>query len=204
MFEVSQPHFRISVRPTLPKMGSWSLPGLSKTQSSTLGVKSPHIRLFFMSLKRSWSVDVQDGLAWAIWTSAAQVMGKRRAGSQTGSWPLKVKNRPLSDVCSKSATWCWKALDESYNFGSNLVPIWAWGEKLWTPKVSGVQTGTVSGLHFGSPEKKSHLDVASARSCRKYYKGEGGGFPQVRAVVSKMSPSCPWLVPTPKRVQNEF
>jgi len=28
------------------------------------------------------------------------------------------------------------------------------------------------------PEKKNHLDVASAESCRVYYMGEGGGFPE--------------------------
>jgi hypothetical protein len=49
--------------------------------------------------------------------------------------------------------------------------------------------GTVSGLQLGSPRKKSHLDVASAESCREYYKGEGGGFPRVRAVVCHVSPS---------------
>jgi hypothetical protein len=123
---------------------------------------------------------------------------------QFDSRPLKVRNRPLSDVCSKSATWRWKALDESYNFGSNLVPIQVRGEKLWTPKVPRVQTRTVLGLHFGSPGKKSHLDVASVRSCREYYKGEGGGFPRIRAVVSQMSPSCPWLVPTPKGCRMSF
>jgi hypothetical protein len=72
------------------------------------------------------------------------------------------------------------------------------------PKVPGVQIGTVSGLHFGSPRKKSHSDVASARSYREYYKGEGGGFLRVWAVVSQVSPSRPWLVLTPKKVQNEF
>jgi hypothetical protein len=41
-----------------------------------------------------------------------------------------------------------------------------------------------------SPEKKSHLDVTSARSCKKYYKGEGGGFARVRAVVSQVCPSA--------------
>jgi hypothetical protein len=34
-----------------------------------------------------------------------------------------------------------------------------------------------SGLPFGSPETKYHLDVAPVESCRKYYKGKGGGFP---------------------------
>jgi hypothetical protein len=84
---VSQSHFGLSVRvkPTLPKVGSWSPAGLSKTQSSIVGVKSPHIWVFWVSLKRSWSLDVQNGLVLVIWTSAAQVMGKRRAGSQTAS-----------------------------------------------------------------------------------------------------------------------
>jgi hypothetical protein len=54
----------------------------------------------------------------------------RESNWQFDSRPLKVKNRPLSDVCSRSATWRWKALDESYNFGLNLVPIRALGEKL--------------------------------------------------------------------------
>ncbi len=35
---------------------------------------------------------------------------------------------------------------------------------------------------------KSHLDVAPMESYRVYYKGEGGGFPQVRAMVSLVSP----------------
>ncbi len=31
-------------------------------------------------------------------------------------------------------------------------------------------------------------------SHRVYYKGEGGGFPQVRAVMSLVCPYCRWLV----------
>ncbi len=59
-------------------------------------------------------------------TSAAQVMGKRRAGGsnwQFDSRPLKVKNRSLFDVCRWSAMGRWKALEEGYNFGLNLTPI---------------------------------------------------------------------------------
>jgi hypothetical protein len=36
-------------------------------------------------LKSYWNVDVKNGLAWTIWTSAAQVMAKRNAKSQTGN-----------------------------------------------------------------------------------------------------------------------
>jgi len=84
---MSQPHFGISVRMKLtsPKMGSWSPPGLPKIQSSSSRVKTPCIDVFFISMERSWSVDAQIDLACAIWTSAAQVMGKRRVGSQTKS-----------------------------------------------------------------------------------------------------------------------
>jgi hypothetical protein len=59
----------------------------------------------------------------------------------------------------------------------------------------------ISGLPLGNPGTKSHLDVAPMESCRVYYKGEGGGFPQVRAVVNIVCPSCPWLVLAPKVFQ---
>jgi len=62
---MSQPHFGLSVRMklTLPKVGTWSPPGLLKTQSSIAEVKTPRIAMFFIPLERSGSVDVQNGLA---------------------------------------------------------------------------------------------------------------------------------------------
>jgi hypothetical protein len=59
----------------------------------------------------------------------------RESNWQFDSRPLKVRNRPLPDVALKSATRRWKALDESYNFDSRLIPIWARGEELWPFKV---------------------------------------------------------------------
>jgi hypothetical protein len=44
------------------------------------------------------------------------------------------------------------------------------------------------------------LDVGPVASHRVYYKGEGGGFPQVRAVVSLVSPSLPVARPSTKNV----
>jgi hypothetical protein len=44
------------------------------TQSSIAGVKTPCLEVFCIPLKRSWSVNVENGLAWAIRTSIAQVM----------------------------------------------------------------------------------------------------------------------------------
>jgi hypothetical protein len=68
-----------------------------------------------------------------------------------------------------------------------------------------VQIRTISGLLFGllgSLGTKSHLDVGAAERHREYYMGECGGFTRVRAVVSQVSPCCPWLVPSPKVIPN--
>jgi hypothetical protein len=98
----------------------------------------------------------------------------RESNWQFDSWTLKVSNRPDTDACRWSVTHHWKALKESYNFGLDLVPIWAWSEKLWTPKVPRVQIGTVSELQKWSPEKKNHLDVSATENCREYCKEYGG------------------------------
>jgi hypothetical protein len=133
-------------------------------------------------------------------------MAKRRAGSQNresdcqfDSRPEKVGNRPYLLGCRRRATYRWKALDEGYNFASDHIAIGALHKKLCVLKVPGVPIGGISGLPRRSPAGvlgvKSHLDVGSVESHRVYYKGEGGGFPQVRAMVSLVCPCCPWLVP---------
>jgi hypothetical protein len=104
--------------------------------------------------------------AWVIWTSAAQVMVKRRVG-----------NWPDPGVCRWSATHHWKDLEESYKFDFDLISIGGQSWELWASKVLGVQTGTVSGLHLGSPGTKSHSDAGVVGERKEYYMGEGGGFP---------------------------
>jgi len=48
---------------TLPKWKLGSPPGLPKLQSSIVGVKTPRIGAFLISLERYESVDVKNGLA---------------------------------------------------------------------------------------------------------------------------------------------
>jgi hypothetical protein len=55
--------------------------------------------------------------------------------------------------------------------------------------------------NFGSLGTKCHLDVGLVEMHRIYYKGEGSGFPQVRAVVSLVSPSLPVVRPSTKNIQ---
>jgi hypothetical protein len=53
--------------------------------------------------------------------------------------------------------------------------------------VAGIQTETILGLLLGSLGIKNHSDVGAVERCREYYKGEGGGFPWVWAMVSLVS-----------------
>jgi hypothetical protein len=70
------------------------------------------------------------------------------------------------------------------------------------PKITGVPTLGISKLAFGSPETKCHLDVGLVERHKVYYKGEGGGFPQVWAVVSLVNPSLPMARPSTKSAQT--
>jgi hypothetical protein len=170
---LSQPHFEGSVRSplTLPKMGLESplglesLLGLPKTQSSIARVKTPRLKVFFISLEKflkcrcpKWPRMIHLDI---FSTSCGQKKG-RESNYQFDSRLLKVGNQPDPSVCRWSATHRWKALKESYKFAPNLIPIGGLSKKLQMSKVLGVQTGTVLGLHFGSPGKKNHSDVGAA------------------------------------------
>jgi hypothetical protein len=72
----------VRMKLTLLKRGFRSPLGLPKLQSSIVGVKTFCIGVFFISLESYQSVNVKNGFAWAIWTFVAQVMAKRRVGSQ--------------------------------------------------------------------------------------------------------------------------
>jgi len=131
-----------------------------------------------------------------IWNTSYGQKKSQESNCQFDSRPQKVGNRPNLLSCRGRVTYFWKALDESYNFASDRIAIRGLFAKLWGSKVAGVPFGAISGLPLGSPGKKSHLNVVE--SCRVYYKGEGGGFPQVRAMVSLVCSCCQWLVLAPR------
>ncbi len=79
-----------------------------------------------------------------------------------------------------------------YNFASDLISIRDLHAKLWGPKVAGVPTLAT--------ETKCHLDVGLMERHIVYYKGKGGRFPQVRAVVSLVNPSLSVARPNTKSV----
>jgi hypothetical protein len=118
-----------------------------------------------------------------------KLLQKERPGVKLVVWFPTTKSRELTQpsACRWSATHHWKALDESYKFVSDLIPIEGLSKELWFRKVAKVQTGTILGL-LGSPEIKSHLYAGAVERQKDYYMGEGGGFPRVRVVVSLVNP----------------
>jgi len=154
----------------LEKLKVWSPPGLPNVQSSITRPKTPRIDVFLMSLERSWNVVIENGLALAIRTSEAQVMGKRRAGSQVWLPTTKIRESTLSRrrlrQCDMSLKISRQGLQLWFRPRCNRIPL---------SGVMAVQSfespaGIVSGLHFGSPNKMCHLDVASTTSRREYYR----------------------------------
>jgi hypothetical protein len=147
-------------------------------------------------------------LQWAcmthldIWnTSYGQKKG-RELDWQFDFQPLKVKNWPDFLACRWRATYRHKVLNEGYNFSLDLIAIKGFQVKLWTPKVMGVLTMGIPGLPLGSLGTKCHLDVALVERHRVYYKGEGDGFPQVRAMVNLMSLKLLVACPITKSAQT--
>jgi hypothetical protein len=70
------------------------------------------------------------------------------------------------------------------------------------PKLRKSQLWEFQDSHLGVPRQKVILDVALVERRKVYYKGEGGGFPQVQAVVSLVSLRLPVVRPNTKSAQT--
>jgi len=129
---------------------------------------------------------------WPFGHLQPKLWAKEGSGVKLAVWLPTIKSR--ESTCSRSPNWeCDTALERSWRelqlwFKTRPDPSSGRGDMV--VHSSGSPAGTISGLHFGSPNKMCHSDVASATSRREYYKGEGGGFPRVRAVLSLVCPSA--------------
>jgi hypothetical protein len=105
-------------------------------------------------------------------------------------------------MCRWRDTYLQKTLDKGYNFALDFIAIEGPHTKLWAPKIVRVLIEGISGHPLGSPGTKCHLDVSLVEKQKVYYKGGGGGFPQVRAVVSLVSPSLLVARPSTKNAST--
>ncbi len=87
----------------------------------------------------------------------------RESNWQFDSQALKVRNRPNSDACRWSVTYHWKALDESYKFASDLIPI-----RSLRKKIIILQSGKSPNRdNFGTPPWESRDKKSFGCRCRK-------------------------------------
>ncbi len=121
----------------------------------------------------------------------------RKSNWQFDSQALKVGNRPNFLACKWCVTHYWKFLDEVYNFALDLISIEGLHTKSWAPKSREFQLWGL-GSTLGSLGTKCHLSASPVTGHRVYYKGEGGGFPQIRAVLSLVSLNLPVARPSTK------
>ncbi len=102
-------------------------------------------------------------LKWAciahldLWNTRYGQKKGRLSNYQFDSRPEKVQNRPDLLVYRQCATYCWKALNESYNFALDHTSIQGPLAKLWGSKVAGVPTGAISRFPLGSPEREKQF-----------------------------------------------
>jgi hypothetical protein len=115
----------------------------------------------------------------------------RESKCQFDSQPLIIRNPLDLGVCKWRITYCWKNIDKGYNFASCITSFGGLHKKLWASKVLIVPISKISRFPIWKSRGKWHLDVAPVADHREYYKGEGGGFPQVRAMVSVVNPCMP-------------
>jgi hypothetical protein len=73
---------------------------------------------------------------------------------QFDSRPLEVGNRPDSGACRWSATHPWKDLEESYNFGLDLILIWVGASNYERPKSRESKPRQFRDSTLGVPGKK--------------------------------------------------
>jgi hypothetical protein len=76
---------------------------------------------------------------------------------------------------------------------TTLLQTSSWSE-LWTRSYAPSKLRESQLLGFRDSHLGESWDKKPLERCKVYYKGEGDGFPQVRAVVSLVCLSCPWFV----------
>jgi hypothetical protein len=164
----------------IPEMGTWESFGTSKNLKFDCKGQNPLLWGVLYTVGnvlkcrcRKWPCMSHSEICS---TSYGRKKG-RESNWQFDFRPLKVGNRPDPSVFKWSATHCWKALEESYKFASNLISIGGLSKELWTPKVLGVETKTVLGLILGSPGTKKPFGCGCHREAQRIIYGRRLWFP---------------------------
>jgi hypothetical protein len=149
------------------------------------------------SLERPWSGDVENGLAWAIWTFAAQVMAKRRADHK------KLIIDPIP-VCADGVR---------HTVGKNLRKVTSLLQtssqsEVWTgsyefSKSRESKPGQFRDSSLGVPGIKTIWMWVSQSNAENIIWGKVVASPESGPWWVKWVHGHPWLVPTPKVMHSQ-
>ncbi len=130
------------------------------------------LKKIFISLESYWSVDVQNGFAWPIWTFATKVMAKRKA---------RKKLPTTATTLVQTSSWS-EVRTKSYS------PAKLWTSQPWWFRDS----------HLGVPGQKA-IWMPLPRTGAKYIIwGKLLASPESGPWWVLWVQSCPWLVLAPK------
>jgi hypothetical protein len=156
-------------------------------------------------LKRSWSVDVENGLSWAIRTSAAQVMCKRRAIVKLAVWLSITKSRESTRPRCVQVE-CGTPLESSQGelqFFFRPHPDWRFEQEV----MSCQSPRSLNRDNFKTPtwesRDKKPFGCGPLWSGAKYtIWGKVVASFEFKLWSIKRVQSCPWFVLTPRVLQN--
>jgi hypothetical protein len=189
------------MRLTFPKVGIWSPPGLLQLQSLIAEVKTPCFEVFFIPLEMPWSLDVEDGLAWAIRTFSAQVMVKKRAWSQTGNLTpdhKKLRIDPTPMCADGVRHTIGKILSRATRLLQTSSQSEVWARSYELPKSWESKSGQFRDSSLGVPGIKAIWMRMPQSNAKNTIWGKVVASPESRPWWVKWVQGCPWLVPTPK------
>jgi hypothetical protein len=184
-----------------PEMGTWESFGTPKTLEFNYKGKNTSpwgvLHVIGKLLKyrcRKWS-------CMSHLDNCSTIYGKNKG--QESNWrfdsrPLKVGNQPDSGVCRWSATHRWKALNESYEFASNLIPIRGLSKKLWTHKIPKSKSGQFRDSSLGVPGLKAIQMWVPRSNAENTIWGKVVASPESGPWWILWVQSCSWLVLAPK------
>jgi len=157
--------------------------------------------VFFIPLERSWSVNVENGLAWTIWTSATQVIVERRAGSQTGSLTPDHKKSGIDPilVCADGVQHTvGNILRKATSLLQTSSQSEVWPGSYELPKSRESQLGQFRDSFLGVPGIKAIWMRVPRSNTENNIWGKVVASPESGLWWVKGIQGCPWLVPTPK------
>jgi hypothetical protein len=113
-------------------------------------------------LENYWSLNVENGLAWTIWTSATQVMAKKRSGIKLAIWHLTIKSRESTQpqcvqvVCNTPLESSRRELQVCFKLHSN-----------WRSEQRVISGGNLNRDNFGTPPWESWDKKPFGCRCRR-------------------------------------